>query len=150
MQKYRSIMNPRRHLVDRSDCNYPKAGPGDAGFTLMELMISLLILAIGILGIWSMQGTAIRGNAQAKWITQGAALAADQVEKLMRMDYDDADVDPAGNPHTRNEDPFTVVWVVSNPDTTINNVKTITVTASWTVTGQTRSVSYVYYKADQL
>jgi type IV pilus modification protein PilV len=122
--------------------------PNEAGYTLLELMIALMILAIGILGIWSMQGTAIRGNAQAKRITEGAALAADQVEKLMRMEYDDADL--ATGTHSRVEDSYTVQWTVSAADVPINNIKTVDVTASWTVTGQTRSVSYVYYKADQM
>jgi Tfp pilus assembly protein PilV len=114
----------------------------------MELMIALVILAIGILGIWSMQGTAIRGNAQAKQITEGAALAADQVEKLMRMGYDGGDL--AAGTHSRVEDSYTVQWTVSAVDIPINNVKTVDVTASWTVAGQSRSVSYVYYKADQM
>lgn len=144
MQKYRSVIKKRQNVLNRVDCAH-LAGPDDAGYTLIELMIALMILAVGILGIWSMHGTAIRGNAQAMWITEGAALASDQVEKLMRMDYDDADLD-AGT-HTRIEDTYTVEWVVSAENTPIDYVKTVTVTASWTVAGQSRSVSYVYYKA---
>lgn len=125
-----------------------QANPKDAGFTLIEVMIALMVLSVGILGIWSMQATAIRGNSQAKRISEGATLASDQVEKLMRMEYDDADL--VAGTHTRIEDPYTIQWVVSAPGATINNVKNITVTASWTVAGQARSVSYVYYKADQM
>lgn len=148
MQKHRSVKTTRRD-IGRRRCAAAAAGPGDAGFTLIETMIALMILAIGILGILGMQGTAIKGNAQAKRITEISALASDQVEKLMRLAYDDPALDVGA--HTRSEDSYTVDWVVSAGNTPISNMKTVTVTASWTVAGQTRnSVSYVYYKADQM
>jgi len=127
--------------------SYP--APGDAGYTLMELMIALMILAIGVMGIWSMQGVAIRSNSTARKVTDTAALGSDQFEKLMSLSYDDAVLTP-GITTTRNEGNYTVTWTVSAPDVPITNVKTVSVTASWMEAGQQRSVSYVYYKADQI
>lgn len=123
--------------------------PGNAGYTLMELMIALMILAVGVMGIWSMQGVAIRSNATAKKVTDTAALGSDQFEKLMRLAYDDAVLTP-GTTTTRNEGKYTVTWSVSAANVPISNIKTVTVVASWTEAGQQRSVSYVYYKADQI
>jgi prepilin-type N-terminal cleavage/methylation domain-containing protein len=119
---------------------------GNEGYTLIELMISLCILAIGILGICTMQVAAIHGNATARKVTQCATLGADEFEKIMNMSYDDALLTP-GSTTTRTDGIYTVTWQVSAKDTPIRNMKTVTITASWTVAGQQRSVSYVYYKS---
>lgn len=121
----------------------------NAGYTLMEMMVALMILAIGVLGVWSMQGVAIRSNATARKVTENAALGADQLEKLMCLPYDDAVLTP-GATTSRTEGRYTVTWNVSAPDTPVANIKTVTITASWDEAGQQRSVSYVYYKADQI
>ena len=154
MQKHRSLKGPSRTESIRHGRMAPSEFE-DAGYTLIELMIALMIFAFGILAIWSMQGTAIRGNTKARRITEGAALASNQVETLMRLPYLNDPTDPTSAPnelipgtHSRTEDSYTVQWEVSTADYPINNVKTIEVTALWTEAGQQRSVSYVYYKAN--
>lgn len=67
----------------------PGRGPGSAGFTLVELMIAVSVLAIGILGVASMQLTAIRGNQTAMELTSAATVATRALEYLMSLDYDD-------------------------------------------------------------
>ncbi len=127
----------------------PDAISGDAGYTLIELMIALMILAIGVLGVWSMQGAAVHSNVKARQITGSAALGSDQFEKLMRLPYDDAMLAP-GSTTIRDEGNYSVTWTVSNLNEPIANVKTVTVTASWREAGQQRKVEYVYYKADEI
>ena len=66
----------------------PDRGPGgSAGFTLVELMIAVSVLAIGILGVASMQLTAIRGNQTAMELTSATTVATRALEYLMSMDY---------------------------------------------------------------
>jgi type IV pilus assembly protein PilV len=60
------------------------------GFTLIEVMIAIGVLAFGILAIASMQVTAIDGNKNASEITESTALAQDFLEELMCLTYDDA------------------------------------------------------------
>ena len=60
-----------------------------SGFTVIEVMIAITILAIGLLGIASMQMNAIRGNSLSDNITCALALAEDKMEELMGLDYFD-------------------------------------------------------------
>jgi type IV pilus assembly protein PilV len=56
-------------------------------FTVIEVLIAITILAIGLLGIASMQMNAIRGNSLSDIITCALALAEDKMEELMGLDY---------------------------------------------------------------
>lgn len=77
----------------------------ERGFTLIEVMIASAILAVGILVFALVQTGAIRSNNISTSITGKANWAADQVEKLVAMNYDDLaalDVDGDGT----NQDPL--------------------------------------------
>ena len=58
------------------------------GFTLVELLIALVIFAVGILGVGAMQLTSIKGNSKGNRISQASNLAADRIEQIMNMPYD--------------------------------------------------------------
>ena len=62
------------------------------GFTLIETMIAMAIFTIGILGLFGMQSAAIKENLAANSITSGSIWAADWVEQLIALDYDDDDL----------------------------------------------------------
>ncbi len=66
-----------------------------AGFTLIEVLISITIFSIGILAVITMQATGVSGNARAQNISGATNLAADQVEVLLNTAYS-AIVDGAG------------------------------------------------------
>jgi type IV pilus assembly protein PilV len=52
------------------------------GFSLLEILIGLVILAIGILAIAGMQITSIRGNFFSDNIMQASILGQDRLEEL--------------------------------------------------------------------
>ena len=64
----------------------------DRGFTLIEVMIAMVIFAIGILAMFSMQLKARNTNATARVYTQEANWAIDRIEKLMRLPWTDANL----------------------------------------------------------
>lgn len=59
----------------------------EKGFTLLEIMISMVILAIGLLALSSMQGTFATGNAQSRQLTHAINLASSKIEELKQKDY---------------------------------------------------------------
>lgn len=123
------------------------------GFTVIEVMIAITILAIGLLGVASMQMNAIRGNSLSDNITCALALAEDKMEELMGLDYSDpaledaiyennndltevakgqvdkqeALIDEAGK---LNAGHFRRVWNIAE-DTPIDDNKTVTVIVLW-------------------
>lgn len=64
-----------------SQVNTDTSRPGDAGFTLMEILISMLILAIGIMAALSMQFTALGGAAEAR----DNANSSEVAKRLLQM-----------------------------------------------------------------
>jgi len=94
------------------------------GFTLVEVMIGMAIFVIGYLAVGSMQMLAIRGNTNARKITEAATLAADQLETLIVLHYDNID---SGGPLTHGA--YTVSWQVD--DGPLPNTKLITVMVTW-------------------
>jgi prepilin-type N-terminal cleavage/methylation domain-containing protein len=59
------------------------------GFTLIEAVIAMAVLSFGILAFYTMQLTAIRGNASASNITIAATWGMEQIEQLIDTPYDD-------------------------------------------------------------
>lgn len=68
------------------------------GFTLIEVMIAIIIFAIGILAVITMQSTSVGGNANARYISEASNSAADRVEQIANAAYTDASLtDTDGN-----------------------------------------------------
>lgn len=112
------------------------------GFTLLEVIIALFIFSIGLLAVASMQMTAIKGNYFSGTLTEASNWAADQMETLMSLPYDDADgnLDAGAHPDVPLEEGiYTITWNVLEDDTT-NNTKTITITVAWTDRGSQRTL----------
>jgi prepilin-type N-terminal cleavage/methylation domain-containing protein len=57
------------------------------GFSLIEVLISLVILAVGLLGLALFQTTAIKGNAIASKWTVATELAQDRLERFRHVDW---------------------------------------------------------------
>jgi prepilin-type N-terminal cleavage/methylation domain-containing protein len=118
------------------------------GFTFIELLIVLAIFAIAILAIAAMQVTSINTNASARMSGEASALAANQVEALMVLPYDDSDLDLGS--HEILEGAYTVKWDVIDSDIDddgTNDSKTIIVTVQC-ANRNARDVSIQYIKPE--
>ena len=116
------------------------------GFTLIEVLIVITIFSIGILAVAAMQMTSTKGNASARRMTEASALAEKQIENLMLLPYDHADLDPTHNPHVSAQGPYSVNWNVTEIDLDpngTNDSKEVNVTVSWRYAGQ-RNLSMLY------
>lgn len=110
------------------------------GFTLLEVIIAIGVLTIGILAVASMQMSSIRGNAFAGATSEATTWAVDRIEKLIVLPYDDAALDPSGNPHSQAQGRYTVTWNVT-ADSIISGTKTVDVAVTWSDHGAARKVT---------
>ena len=58
------------------------------GFTLLEVMISIIILSVALLALAGLQIISIRGNSFGGTMTEAITLAKDKIEDLKRDDWD--------------------------------------------------------------
>ena len=59
------------------------------GFTILEVMVALVFLAVGLLGIAGLHLATISGNHSASHITMAVNLAEDKIEELKRLEFAD-------------------------------------------------------------
>lgn len=105
------------------------------GFTLLELLVALTILAVGLLGTAVLTTGIIRGNFFSKNITSATAIAQTTIEGAQRVGYtavntyatDSSKVPPAVSMGGVS---FSQSASVTN-NSPANNMKTISVTVSW-------------------
>ena len=98
---------------------------GSHGFTLIEVLMAIGILAIGILAVFSMQISAINGDAAARMRTEATILAAELAEEQMSLNYDNVVSEGPGKVGV-----YTWKIDVQN-DSPIRSTKTINVTVCW-------------------
>lgn len=140
------------------------------GFTLIEVLIAVVIMAIGILSVISMQLTAIKGNLTAGNISVASGWAADQIEKIFAKPYNDDDLrddesisNASNNPDgatglddatpgtadgmtTSPNGLATIYWNVAD-DLIMPNTKTIRIIVQRKDFGVTKTVTMNYLKA---
>lgn len=89
-----------------------------SGFSLIEVLIAMVILAVGLLTLITMQTTGIKGNSKANSITVASDWGADRVEQLFAMSYTDGDLEDDGK--VNNDKPWTSDGAggLNNTDTT--------------------------------
>ena len=117
-----------------------------SGFTLIEVIITMFIMAVGMMALTSMQITSINGNIDARMRTQANTLAADTMEKLMALPYDDPVLDPDAGQFSRAETDYTIFWqTVENVDPA--DTKTIIASVTWLSGGEKKTTTFSYLKA---
>ncbi|WP_455210274.1 type IV pilus modification protein PilV [Kaarinaea lacus] len=53
-----------------------------SGFSLIEVLVSMLILSLGLLGVAGLQTTSLRGNQTAYFRSQATAAASDIIDRM--------------------------------------------------------------------
>jgi type IV pilus modification protein PilV len=113
------------------------------GFTLIEVMFALAIFAIGILGLYALQLSSIKGNSSAGKRTQAVAWAANRMEILQETPF----ADIANGQETRGI--YNIQWTA--PQVDLNNdgdadARDIQINVTWKGLGGSKSTRLNFIK----
>jgi prepilin-type N-terminal cleavage/methylation domain-containing protein len=108
---------------------------GDAGFTLVEVIISMVVLTVGLVGIAALLAITTQMHIGARESARATRLAQDRFDQLMKLDFDaDPEVAVGGSLDSDETDYFeqpmtgvTVRWVVADGPTDDTRVVTVRV-----------------------
>jgi len=139
---------------------------GNSGFTLIETMLALMVLVIGIVGVFGMQMVTVRGNANAISLSRAVLESSAVVDEIESLSYDDSSLDEATNinmttlfgvgniPSFKSNLTYDVTvepdlktrFNLQNEAFATSTCKVITVTSVRRVNGQDKNTSSFYYK----
>ena len=114
----------------------------EAGFTILEIMIAMSILAFGLLSVALMQLQAVNGSRSGRHTTQASVIARDQMETFQRLAWGAAQLAPTAGwsaPVTVDNQPdgggggpeqsYSVAWRVTDVDPAW--IKNVDVRVTW-------------------
>ena len=67
------------------------------GFTLIETMVSILILTVGLVGTAALMSNSVNMGAHARYVSTAALLASEKMEDLDRFPDNDPNLAPGGS-----------------------------------------------------
>jgi prepilin-type N-terminal cleavage/methylation domain-containing protein len=125
-----------------------RRGRRSTGFTLLEVVVAMGILATGILGVTAAQLYAMRGGSTGRHTTDAASIAHSQMEQFQRMNFTDAALNQTAgwvagtlvaggqvqtqvqaNPAAVVEETYTIQYRVT--DVVANQLKAVDVRVTW-------------------
>ena len=112
---------------------------GEQGFSLVEVLITLFIFAVGVLAVALLLDMSIQKNASARLMSEATEIAQYQMEKLMGASYRDTELDASSSPYGPNTiGKHSVSWAVQE-DLPMPDMKTISLTVAWNDRGVAKS-----------
>lgn len=119
------------------------SGGAEGGFTLLEVLVALVILAVGMLGMASLTVSIISANQYSRDLTTGTTLAQQKMEELQSLGYagiSGVDVTQTENYNSIAGSPdFKRVTTIDVDAPAGTTMKTLTVTVFWD--GDAKSVN---------
>ena len=102
-------------------------GRRPAGFTLLEVIVSLAIMGVGLVAVLEAYGAAMRLSVQDEFLTTATLLATGKMQEVMKETYITVGTDE-GAFGDEFED---FRWTVEIADSEIEGLELVTVTVYW-------------------
>ncbi len=120
---------------------------GAPGFTLVEVMVAMIVFAVGVLSMATLMPAGARSVNRSADQTRGSELMSATAENLLSASYTDSTLtagahsDPA-NPY---DGKYYVRWVVQD-DQPVAECKRVTLTAGWPLSSSSSGATVVIVK----
>ena len=98
------------------------------GFTLIEVLITLVILAVSLLALAALMGTTTKSNSYGSHITEAATFAQDKLEELRAVPWGNI---PIGTTSDQKSGSTGINYVRHLDIQENGNLKTITININW-------------------
>lgn len=102
----------------------------ETGFTLIEVLVAMVVLASGLLGVAGLTIGVIRGNLYSKNLTSATIVAEQMIETVQRVGYANAETLAGTSTVAMGGTTYTRATAVSSGNPAAN-MKTVMVTVSW-------------------
>lgn len=105
-----------------------------SGFTLLEVLVAMVILAVGLLGMASLSVGIIKGNAFSRELSSATTCAREKIEDMERQGYSGTSTSTATVTEGYNsmtDYPNCKRETITTIDSPATDMKTITVTVYW-------------------
>lgn len=113
------------------------------GFTLIELVVAILVFALGIMGILKMHQATVQANNFSMQLTEAVNAAEDQMEFLRGLSFNHNSMSIGAHNTTttisRNI-PYNVSYQVATTPGTGGNGRTVTISVTW----QEKSLNHIF------
>ncbi len=104
----------------------------NAGFTLLESLLALVILSLGLLALARLQISGLQGNAWSRDMTTAVAIAEEKTEQLRNTPFANIQIESATQVTVSNRNFTKAVTVTDDaPDGLTGTTKTVRVIVSW-------------------
>lgn len=122
------------------------------GFTLIELVVAILIFAVGILGVIKLQTHSIANASFGMHLTNATNLANNRIERIRGLSLDHADLSlgaHAGGASTLQGVPYNTVWTVNTTGLGATAAaRDVQVVVRWTEKGLNHQVTMNFIRSD--
>jgi Tfp pilus assembly protein PilV len=100
-------------LTDSRTAVLPRSSDAEAGFSLAELLVALLIVAFVVLGVLTAFGQGIKFNSSSRDYSAVSSLATSHLEELISLPFRAPELDPASTHTLQSPDArFTITYTV--------------------------------------
>ena len=102
------------------------------GFTLIELVVAILVFALGIMGIMKMHSATVQANNYSMQVTEAVNAGENELEYLRGLEFahDSMSIGVHNTTNLSRGIPYNLSWTVTNPGTA-GSSRNVLLTVQW-------------------